>query len=198
MIMERKLKVRLRVLIPAVENSISGAAFRPRDVYRSRKGLTRRDRQHRRRRPARPGRRARARRRGRAGADRSISRTLTGAARVALGPDLPPFYTDDDALAADDRAPCRGGERSALAAAAVAALRRDARIRKWPTSTTSAPAAWAAPITAALFLRKFVARRRPGCTSTSSPGRRRPSRAGPRAANARPRARSTRCSRALR
>jgi leucyl aminopeptidase len=40
MIMDRKLKVRLSVLIPAVENAISGAAFRPRDVYRSRKGLT--------------------------------------------------------------------------------------------------------------------------------------------------------------
>ena len=40
MIMSRKLKVRLRVLIPAVENSISGSAFRPRDVYTSRKGIT--------------------------------------------------------------------------------------------------------------------------------------------------------------
>src|SRR5476651_2338131 len=40
MIMSRKLKVRLRVLIPAVENSISGTSFRPRDVYTSRKGLT--------------------------------------------------------------------------------------------------------------------------------------------------------------
>src|SRR5581483_696048 len=40
MIMARKLKVRLRVLIPAVENSISGASFRPRDIFRSRKGLT--------------------------------------------------------------------------------------------------------------------------------------------------------------
>ena len=71
MIMDRKLKVRLRVLIPAVENAISGAAFRPRDVYRSRKGLTvevgNTDAEG----PARPGRRARARRRGRARADRS-------------------------------------------------------------------------------------------------------------------------------
>src|SRR5262249_15664269 len=40
MIMDRKLKVALRVLIPAVENSIDGSAFRPLDVYRSRKGLT--------------------------------------------------------------------------------------------------------------------------------------------------------------
>ena len=40
MIMARRLRLRLRVLIPAVENAISGDAFRPRDVYRSRKGLT--------------------------------------------------------------------------------------------------------------------------------------------------------------
>ena len=40
MIMSRNLKVRLSVLIPAVENAISGAAFRPRDIYTSRKGIT--------------------------------------------------------------------------------------------------------------------------------------------------------------
>ena len=71
MIMDRKLKVRLRVLIPAVENAIAGDAFRPLDVYPVAQGPHRRDRQHRRRRPAGPGRRAGARRRGDAGpADR--------------------------------------------------------------------------------------------------------------------------------
>ena len=40
MIMDAGLKIRLRVLIPAVENAISGAAFRPGDIFRSRKGLT--------------------------------------------------------------------------------------------------------------------------------------------------------------
>ena len=40
MIMEARLPVRLRVLIPAVENAISGTAFRPGDVLASRKGLT--------------------------------------------------------------------------------------------------------------------------------------------------------------
>src|SRR5437764_6237540 len=40
MLMSRRIKIRLRVLIPAVENSISGSAFRPRDIYRSRKGIT--------------------------------------------------------------------------------------------------------------------------------------------------------------
>ena len=52
--------------------------------------------------------------------------TLTGAARVALGPDLPPFYTDDEALAADIARPRRPRPRSGLAAAAMAALRFDA------------------------------------------------------------------------
>ena len=98
LIMGAKLKVRMRVLIPAVENSISGNAFRPGDVFKSRKGLTveigNTDAE------------------GRlilcdalALADEESPEllidlaTLTGAARVALGPDLPPFYTDDDTLA---------------------------------------------------------------------------------------------------
>ena len=70
MIMDAKLRVRLRVLIPAVENAIAGDAFRPLDVYKSRLGHHGRDRQHRCRRPTRARRRARARRRGRSGADR--------------------------------------------------------------------------------------------------------------------------------
>src|ERR1700728_1136781 len=99
MIMDGRLKVRLQVLIPAVENSISAAAFRPRDVYRSRKGLTveigNTDAE---------GRLVLAD--ALACADESAPEllidmgTLTGAARVALGPDVPPFYTEDDALAA--------------------------------------------------------------------------------------------------
>ena len=92
--------MRLRVLIPAVENAISGAAFRPGDVLRSRKGLTveigNTDAE---------GRLILAD--ALALADEEAPdlivdfATLTGAARVALGPELPPFYTDDDALAAD-------------------------------------------------------------------------------------------------
>jgi leucyl aminopeptidase len=99
MVMDRKLKIRLQVLIPAVENSISGAAFRPRDVYRSRKGLTvevgNTDAE---------GRLVLADALARADEDAPEllidMGTLTGAARVALGPDMPPFYTADDALAA--------------------------------------------------------------------------------------------------
>ena len=100
MIMSARLKVRLRVLIPAVENAISGNAFRPGDVITSRKGLSveigNTDAE---------GRLVLAD--ALALADEEEPEllidmaTLTGAARVALGPDLPPFYTDDDALAAD-------------------------------------------------------------------------------------------------
>jgi len=99
MIMDRGLKLRLQVLVPAVENAISGAAFRPRDVYRARNGLTveigNTDAE---------GRLVLADALARA--DETAPEllidmgTLTGAARVALGPDLPPFYTQDDALAA--------------------------------------------------------------------------------------------------
>ncbi|HEV2566348.1 MAG TPA: leucyl aminopeptidase family protein [Microvirga sp.] len=100
MIMDAKLPVRLRVLIPAVENSISSNAFRPGDILPSRKGITveigNTDAE---------GRLILAD--ALALADEESPdllvdfATLTGAARVALGPELPPFYTDDDALAAD-------------------------------------------------------------------------------------------------
>jgi leucyl aminopeptidase len=100
MIMDAKLKVALRVLIPAVENSVAGDAFRPSDVYASRKGLTveigNTDAE---------GRLILAD--ALALADEETPDllvdmgTLTGAARVALGPELPPYYTDDETLAAD-------------------------------------------------------------------------------------------------
>jgi leucyl aminopeptidase len=100
MIMAAELPVRLRVLIPAVENAISGNAFRPGDVLRSRKGITveigNTDAE---------GRLVLADALSLAGEEETAllidMATLTGAARVALGPDLPPFYTDDDALAAE-------------------------------------------------------------------------------------------------
>src|SRR6185312_2004730 len=100
MIMSRKLKVRLRVLIPAVENSISGASFRPRDIFRSRKGITveigNTDAE---------GRLVLADALSLADEERPELivdfATLTGAARVALGPDLPAAFTDDDRLAED-------------------------------------------------------------------------------------------------
>lgn len=102
MIMDANLPVRLRVLIPAVENSISGNAFRPGDVLPSRAGLSveisNTDAE---------GRLVLAD--ALAYADEENPdllidmATLTGAARVALGPDLPPFYCDD-ALFCDELA----------------------------------------------------------------------------------------------
>ena len=98
MIMMTGLKVRLRVLIPAVENSISGSAFRPGDVLPSRKGLSveigNTDAE---------GRLILADALALADEEKPDLilqfATLTGAARVALGPDLPPFYTKNDTLA---------------------------------------------------------------------------------------------------
>jgi leucyl aminopeptidase len=98
MIMARWLKVKLRVLIPAVENSISGTSFRPRDIYTSRKGISveigNTDAE---------GRLVLADALALADEDRPALivdfATLTGAARVALGPDLPAFFTDDETLA---------------------------------------------------------------------------------------------------
>jgi leucyl aminopeptidase len=100
MIMGAKLNVALRVLIPAVENSVAGNAFRPLDVYPSRKGRT-----------VEIGNTDAEGRLVLADAlalaceetpDLLVDMgTLTGAARVALGPELPPYYTDDEALAAD-------------------------------------------------------------------------------------------------
>ncbi|MBX9710501.1 MAG: leucyl aminopeptidase family protein, partial [Xanthobacteraceae bacterium] len=100
MIMDAKLKVRLRVLIPAVENAVAGNAFRPLDVFKSRKGLTveigNTDAE---------GRLVLADALALADEEKPDLLidlgTLTGAARVALGPDLPPFYTNDETLAAD-------------------------------------------------------------------------------------------------
>jgi leucyl aminopeptidase len=100
MIMARKLKLRLRVLIPAVENSVSGKSFRPRDIFKSRKGITveigNTDAE---------GRLVLADALALADEEKPEMivdfATLTGAARVALGTDLPAMFTDDDTLAAD-------------------------------------------------------------------------------------------------
>src|SRR5438445_6765187 len=100
MIMDSRLKVRLRVLIAAVENAVAGNAFRPLDIYPSRKGPTveigNTDAE---------GRLVLADALALADEEKPELLvdlgTLTGAARVALGPDLPPFYTNDEALALD-------------------------------------------------------------------------------------------------
>jgi leucyl aminopeptidase len=154
MIMGLGLDLRLRVLVPAVENAISGAAFRPGDILTSRKGLTvevnNTDAE---------GRLVLAD--ALALADEEAPElvvslaTLTGAARVVLGPDLPPFFTDDDALAAD------------LARAAEAVADPLWRLPFWTpyeeliepgiADLDNAPSGgMAGAETAALFLRRFV------------------------------------------
>lgn len=154
MVMAAKLKVRLRVLIPAVENSIAGNAFRPGDIITSRKGISveigNTDAE---------GRLVLADALCLADEDKPNliidMATLTGAARVALGPDLPPFYTDNDkladklqkaALALHDplwRLPLWGGYTKMLAS---------------PVADTNniTSGGFAGSITAALFLKKFI------------------------------------------
>ncbi|ESZ75542.1 MULTISPECIES: leucyl aminopeptidase family protein [unclassified Mesorhizobium] len=156
MIMAAGLKVRLRVLIPAVENSIAGNAFRPGDVLTSRKGITveigNTDAE---------GRLVLADALALADDEEPEllidMATLTGAARVALGPDLPPFYTGDEALASE------------LAAASMAVedplwrmplwrpydARLASKIADINNVTTDG---FAGSVTAALFLKRFVER----------------------------------------
>ncbi|SHH53965.1 leucyl aminopeptidase family protein [Marivita hallyeonensis] len=98
MIMASGLQLRLRVLVPAVENSVSGNSFRPQDILTSRKGLTveinNTDAE---------GRLVLADAltlASEAEPNLIVSMaTLTGAARVAVGPDLAPYFTDDDVAA---------------------------------------------------------------------------------------------------
>jgi leucyl aminopeptidase len=154
LIMEAGLDLRLRVVLPIVENSVSGASFRPGDVFPSRKGLTVQigdtDAE---------GRLILAD--ALAFADDEAPdllidlATLTGAARVALGPDIPPFYTRDDAFAAD------------VSAASVAAGDPLWRLPLWAPYEDGlkskiadlnnvSPGGFAGSITAALFLGRFV------------------------------------------
>lgn len=154
MLLDGKVPLRLRVLLPIVENAISAGAFRPGDVYRSRKGLTveigNTDAE---------GRLILADALAYACEDAPDLlfdfATLTGAARVALGPELPPFFTGDDALAADIAASgARVGDpvwRLPLWDSYDKGL--DGKISD-VVSVTSGP--YAGAIAAALFLRRFV------------------------------------------
>jgi leucyl aminopeptidase len=154
MIMTSGLNVRLRVLIPAVENAIAGNAFRPGDILQSRKGLSveigNTDAE---------GRLILADALALADEEQPgllvDMATLTGAARVALGPDLPPFYTPDDQLAA---------ELSEMARANADPLWRMPLWQPYDTKLGSKVAdinnvttdGFAGSITAALFLKRFV------------------------------------------
>jgi leucyl aminopeptidase len=176
LIMQAELPVRLRVLIPAVDNAISGDAFRPGDILRSRKGLTvevgNTDAE---------GRLVLADALAYADEDAPDLlidlATLTGAARVALGPDLPPFYTADDALAAE------------LMRHAMAENDPLWRLPLWhpyerliesklADINNASESGFAGSIVAALFLKKFVERAKAhlhldifGWTPVASPGR---------------------------
>lgn len=153
-VMDAKLPVKLDLFLPVVENAISGDAFRPGDIIKSRKGLTveidNTDAE---------GRLILADALARASEDQPALildfATLTGAARVALGPDIPPFYANDDALAAE------------LASAASETSDPIWRMPLWDAYEcdmdspiadlkNTGDAAFAGSIYAALFLRRFV------------------------------------------
>ena len=154
LIMKARLPVRLHLLIPAVENAISGNAFRPGDILRSRKGLSveigNTDAE------------------GRLILGDALTRaaelepelildfaTLTGAARVALGPDLPALFSNDDLLAGE------------LLAAGEAVSDPIWRMPLWKAYSemlssdvadigNASDGPMAGAVTAAIFLQKFV------------------------------------------
>ena len=154
LVMEAALPVRLRVLVPAVENAVSGSAYRPGDVLRTRAGLTVEvDNTDAEGRIVLCDALAEA---AREKPDLLIDyATLTGAARVALGPDLPALFTNDD--------------ETALALARHSEAARDPLWRlplhepygdllksRVADTLNSAASPYAGAITAALFLRRFV------------------------------------------
>lgn len=153
-IMGLDLPVRLRVLLPIVENAVSGPAFRPGDVFRSRAGITVEI--------------------GNTDAEGRLIlcdalhyadeespdllidfATLTGAARVALGPDLPPFYTEDEHLAQGIEAAGRAAHDPVWRLPLWKPYRSmlDSKIADMNNVSSSG---FAGSITAALFLKDFV------------------------------------------
>ena len=155
MLMARGIGLRLRVIIPAVENAISGASFRPRDVYRSRKGLSveigNTDAE---------GRLILADTIALADEDQpdliADMATLTGAARVALGTEIPPFYTDDEALAAQ-LSDCGRSENDPVWRMPLWRPYDALLESKVADINNVASGNFGGSITAALFLRRFVA-----------------------------------------
>jgi len=154
LIMGLRLNVRLHLLIPAVENAIAGNAFRPGDVLRTRAGLTVENTN-----TDAEGRLILGDALTKAGEGKPgliiDFATLTGAARVALGPDLPATFANDETLASD------------VLAAGTAAYDPLWRLPLWDgydemlksdiADMVNAPdSGFAGTITAALFLRRFV------------------------------------------
>lgn len=158
LIMGAKLDLRLRLLIPAVENAISATSFRPGDVLASRKGLSVEI--------------------GNTDAEGRLiladalalgdeeepellldMATLTGAARVALGPDLPPFFTEDDALAAELMQASQAVADPLWRMPLWSPYDRKLSSRVADLNNVTSDG-FAGAITAALFLRRFVEKAR--------------------------------------
>lgn len=156
MIMDAGLDIDLRVIVPSVENAVAGNAFRPGDIYRSRKGLTvqidNTDAE---------GRLILADALTYADEEQPDllidMATLTGAARVAVGPDISPFYTNNDAFAASLHA---DGETVHDPLWRMPLFRGyEAKLKTAIADLTNAPSGgMAGSITAALFLQNFVTR----------------------------------------
>ncbi len=153
-IMDAGLPVRLRVLIPIVENAISGSSFRPGDIIRSRAGISveigNTDAE---------GRLILADALALADSEKPDllldMATLTGAARAALGPDLPPLYSTDDNLARDLVASGLGWEDPLWPMPLWSPY--DSMLASKVADTNNAGSGgFAGSVTAALFLRKFV------------------------------------------
>jgi leucyl aminopeptidase len=153
-VMALGLRVRLRLLVPAVENSIGGAAFRPGDVLRMRNGstveITNTDAE---------GRLVLADALAEADGERPDllldAATLTGAARVAVGPELPALFTPDEGVA---EALLRQGTSQFEPLWRLPLHAPYLRYMKSPVAdlVNASSKAFAGAITAALFLKEFV------------------------------------------
>ena len=155
-IMEMKLPIRIRALIPVAENSISGRAFRPGDVLTSKSGvsveITNTDAE---------GRLLLAdaltlAERGNPDLLLTFG-TLTGAARIALGPEIVPFYSDSDCLAGT-LAEAGGRVRDPLWRMPLWQPYRCMLDSEVADMSNSPGTAFAGSISAALFLHRFVQR----------------------------------------
>ena len=154
LIIKGRLPVRLHLVIPAVENSVSGAAFRPGDILKSRNGLT-----------VEVGNTDAEGRLILADAlTRALEQkpelivdfaTLTGAARIALGPDLPALFANDDPLA---EALLAGGKAVSDPLWRMPLWEHYAEMLSSDVADVGnvADAPMAGAVTAALFLQKFV------------------------------------------
>ncbi|MBF5093383.1 leucyl aminopeptidase family protein [Azospirillum sp. INR13] len=159
MIMMAGLPVRLRVLVPAVENVVSGDSFKPLDVLKTRKGLTvevgNTDAE---------GRLILCDALAEADSEKPELlidfATLTGAARVALGPDLPALMCNDDALANDLTEAGSAVDDPMWRLPLWAPYRKglDSKVADINNVTTNG---FAGAITAGLFLQEFVSKDTP-------------------------------------